>query len=118
MQSGYKSLHSTETALLRVHNDIRGSLDGNQAVVLVLLDLSAAFGCEDHGLLLEQLSSAYKIEGLVHSWLESYLTGWTKALKIWDHVSKHRMLQCGVQQGPAFGHILWNVHCAHWEDSA
>ena len=112
MQSRYKSLHSTETALLRVHNDILCSLDENQAVVLVLLDLSAAFDCVDHGLLLERLSSAYGIEGLAHSWLESYLTGRTQAVKIGNHVSEHRMLQCGVPQGSVLGPILFTMYTA------
>ena len=42
-QSDYKSLHSTETALLFVHNDITRSFDNNKGAVFVMLDLSAAF---------------------------------------------------------------------------
>ncbi|GAA6069361.1 uncharacterized protein LOC116685831, partial [Tachysurus ichikawai] len=36
-QSGFRSRHSTESALLRVHNDILGALDGKSSGVLVLL---------------------------------------------------------------------------------
>ena len=43
MQSAYRPNHSTETALLRVHNDISLALDINNDVILVLLDLSSAF---------------------------------------------------------------------------
>ena len=39
-QSAYRRLHSTETALLKVQNDILIALDNKQAVVLLLLDLS------------------------------------------------------------------------------
>ena len=112
MQSGCKNLHSTETGLLRVHHDKLCSLDGNQAVAFVLLDLSVAFDCVDHGLLLEWLSSAYGIEELAHSWLESYLTGRTQAAKIGNHVSEHRMLQCGVPQGSVLGPILFTMYTA------
>ncbi len=112
MQSGYKSLHSTETALLRVHNDILCSLDENRAVILVLLDLSAAFDCVDHGLLLGQLSSAYGIKGFAYCWIESYLTARTQAVKIGDHVSEHRKLQCGVPQGSVLGPILFTMYTA------
>ena len=42
-QSAYKSFHSTETALVKVHNDIVTAIDNQQQVILVLLDLSAAF---------------------------------------------------------------------------
>ena len=42
-QSAYKSHHSTETALILVQNDILGALDRRYGVILVLLDMSAAF---------------------------------------------------------------------------
>ena len=47
-QSAYRAHHSTETALLRVYNDIAMSIDNQKSVVLVLLDLSAAFDTVDH----------------------------------------------------------------------
>ena len=43
MQSAYRKLHSTETALSRVHNDISVFLDKGHVTALTLLDLSAAF---------------------------------------------------------------------------
>ena len=43
LQSAYRAQHSTETALLRVKNDILHGIDNRQVVALVLLDLSAAF---------------------------------------------------------------------------
>ena len=51
-QSAYKPNHSTETALTRIQNDILMALDSKRGVVLVLLDLSAAFDTLDHTLLL------------------------------------------------------------------
>ena len=42
-QSAYRRFHSTETALLRVHNDIMARLHKKKMIALVLLDLSAAF---------------------------------------------------------------------------
>ena len=42
-QSAYKPLHSTETALLKIHNDICMNMDSGKTTALVLLDLSAAF---------------------------------------------------------------------------
>lgn len=47
-QSAYRAGHSTETALLRVHNDLLCILDRGDLAVLVLLDLSAAFDTVDH----------------------------------------------------------------------
>jgi len=47
-QSAYKVFHLTETALVKVHNDILRAVDNNDSVVLLLLDLSAAFDTVDH----------------------------------------------------------------------
>ena len=42
-QSAYKAKHSTETALLRVYNDVMLCIDQGKGCILVLLYLSAAF---------------------------------------------------------------------------
>ena len=47
-QSTCRKFHSTETALIKVQNDILQSLDQNEIAVLVLLGLSAAFDTIDH----------------------------------------------------------------------
>ncbi len=47
-QSGFKSAHSTESALLRVLNYIYLSTDSGDFVILILLDLLAAFDTIDH----------------------------------------------------------------------
>ena len=52
LQSACKRFHSTETALVRVHNDILTAIDNNNSVILLLLDLSAAFDTVDHSILL------------------------------------------------------------------
>ncbi len=56
MQSAYKDRHSTETALLRVQNDLLMAEDNQEVSVLVILDLSAAFNTIDHDILLHHLS--------------------------------------------------------------
>ena len=47
-QSSYKKYHSTETALTCIHDDILRAVDEKQCVILLLLDLSAAFDTIDH----------------------------------------------------------------------
>ena len=43
IKSTYRAKHSTETALMKVRNDITMAIDTGQSAILVLLDLSAAF---------------------------------------------------------------------------
>ena len=50
-QSAYKLYHSTETSLVRVENKILCAIDSNHSLILLLLDLSAAFDTEDHSML-------------------------------------------------------------------
>ena len=59
VQSAYKQIHSSETALLKVHNDIALNIDTGKVTVLTLLDLSAAFDTIDYSVLLGRLSDWY-----------------------------------------------------------
>ena len=61
-QSAYRG-HSVETALVHVHNDIMRAFDEKKSVILVLLDLSAAFDTVDHDRLLAVLNSRIGITG-------------------------------------------------------
>ena len=75
MQSAYRKFHSTETALLRVHNDISVSLDKGHVTALTLLDLSAAFDTIDHNTLTNRLAEWYGVSGMALPWFKSYLCG-------------------------------------------
>ena len=76
MQSAYRKYHSTESALLKVFNDINTAIDNQHECVLVLLDLSAAFDNIDHKILINRLENKYGISGLALEWLKSYLREW------------------------------------------
>ena len=71
-QSAYRAHHSTETALLRVSNDVLRSIDRRQCVLLTLLDLSAAFDTIDHGQFIDRMERDFGITGSARKWLESY----------------------------------------------
>ncbi len=68
MQSAYKEGHSTETALLRVQNDLLMAKDNQEVTVLVMLDLSAGFDTIDHDILLHCLSEGAGIKGKALQW--------------------------------------------------
>ena len=63
LQSAYRNHHSTESTLLKVHNDIILSMDQGKVTALTLLDLSDAFDTIDHATLTNTLSDWYGICG-------------------------------------------------------
>jgi len=65
LQSAYKGSHSTETVLVRVKNNIVMSIDQGMPVILVLLDLSAAFDKVDHNVLFSWLKDLFGLSGKV-----------------------------------------------------
>ncbi|CAB3989706.1 Hypothetical predicted protein, partial [Paramuricea clavata] len=117
-QSAYKPCHSTETALLRVQNDILQALDNGDSVILVLLDLSAAFDTVDHLMLLTRLSKRFGIRGRVLDWLTSYLTSRKLFIRVEGTDSLLSDLDCGVPQGSVLGPLLYSLYTAPLADVA
>jgi hypothetical protein len=103
MQSAYRPLHSTETALLRVYNDLLNEVDRQRGVILVLLDLSAAFDTIDHKILLSRLHSQLGLSGTALSWFESYLADRVQSIFINGEQSQPSSLKYGVPQGSVHG---------------
>ena len=109
-QSAYRVFHSTETALLKIQNNIATSMDKGAAVGLVLLDLSAAFGTIDHSILFNCLQHWYGIDGAVLKWVQSYLNSRKQRIKIDGHLSDAFQLPYGVPQGSDLGPLLFTLN--------
>ena len=74
LQSTYRSQRSTETAILKIHNDIIEGLDAGECTVLSSLDLSAAFDTVYHTICIRRLSHLYGVDGTVLKGFESFLS--------------------------------------------
>ena len=74
-QSGFRKGHSTETALIKVVNDLRVNMDHKNISILMLLDLSAAIDTVDHNILLDRLNNWIGLSAKALSWFHTYLTG-------------------------------------------
>jgi hypothetical protein len=98
LQSAYRAGHSTETALLKVHNDIMCSMDQQRVLLLVLLDLSAAFDTVDHQVLSRRLEVSFGITGTALKWFKSYLTNISQRVLINGNYSQSFSLPHGVPQ--------------------
>ena len=109
-QSAYKRNHSTETTLIRVDNDIAMAIDKHNSVILVLLDLSAAFDTVDHGILLSRLSNRFGITGTVLEWFRSYLSDRTQFVQVNGACSASHVLEFGVPQGSVLGLLLYSMY--------
>jgi len=72
-QSAYRANYSTETALLKIFNDMLLAADRGEATALCMLDLSAAFDTVDHEVLLTKLQRMFGVSGTALNWLKSYL---------------------------------------------
>ena len=73
LQSAYFTGRSTETALVKIVDDILEHIDGGSVVTLVSLDISSAFDMVDHNLLLERLSVEFGVTDAARDWIASYL---------------------------------------------
>ncbi len=109
-QSGVGQSHSTETALLRVSNDLMMSSEAGNCSILVLLDLSAAFDTVDHCILLERLREWAGVSGSALNWFASYLSGRNFSVSVGPYISESAPLSCGVPQGSVLGPILFTLY--------
>ena len=109
-QSAYRQLHSTETALLRVQNDIIHAVDSEVGAMLTLLDLSAAFDTIDHQKLLDLLNHSLGISGDTLRWFKSYLQERIQMVQIGSSTSEPVTLKYGVPQGSVLGPILFTMY--------
>ena len=115
-QSSYRKHHSTETALLKVKNDLLLKMNSQHVILLVLLDLSAAFDTVNHTILLQRLESKVGVSGKALAWFSSYLSGRSQRVSIQGTLSEKFDLNCGVPQGSCLGPLLFTLYASRLFD--
>ena len=107
-QSGFRSNHSTQTAVLDVADHILNNMDSGKVTGAIFLDLKKAFDTVDHQILLSNLHS-YGVKGLEFKWFTSYLAERKQATQVNGTISAFANLSVGVPQGSILGPLLFII---------
>ena len=103
--SAFRKGISCQSILLKMMEDWRKALDDRKCVGAVLMDLSKAFDCMPHNLLLAKLQ-AYGLSNEAITLMRSYLTGRRQRVKIGSTTSAWLEIQKGGPQGSILGPLL------------
>ena len=106
--SAYRKAHSTQHVLMRMIEDWKKALDNKKYVGAILMDLSKAFDCISHDLLIAKLR-AYGFEKSSLRLIYSYLKGRRQCVKINGTNNKYMTIKAGVPQGSILGPLLFII---------
>ena len=107
-QCGFRKGYSVINVLLPMIEKWRKSLDAGGAFGALLTDLSKAFDCLPHELLIAKLY-AYGVDIPSRKLLHSYLTKPKQTVQLNDLYSPWSEIFFGVPQGSILGPLLFNI---------
>ena len=105
---GFRQGYNTQNVLLNFLQYCKNSIDNKGLAGAVFMDLSKAFDCVNHGLLIAKLS-AYGLNMDALQLISSYLSNRQQRVKINSSFSDWKEIKIGVPQGSVIGPLLFNV---------
>ena len=109
-QSAYMPGRSAETSLVRLTHDLHHINDQGSPALMISLDLSAAFDCIDHNILLKRLEDDFGVSGPFLSWIQSFITQRSQCVVVKSSSSASTTCDYGVPQGSVFGPVLFALY--------
>ena len=105
---GFRKGYNTQHALLRLVDKLNKNLDNNKKIGILMMDLSKAFDCISHDLLIAKLN-AYGFSSCSLKLIYSYLKERKQRVKINSDFSTWTEIINGVPQGSVLGPLLFNI---------
>lgn len=112
-QFGFRKNMGTKNAISALVDSVSGALDGSERPVGMFYDLSKAFDCVNHGILIDKLRK-YGIADKEINWFMSYLDSRKQRIILSKLGSDFRSdwsdMCCGVPQGSILGPCLFILY--------
>lgn len=105
-QYGFRKKHDTTGAIMGLVNYILDSIENKRLCFSLFTDLTKAFDCVSHDILLQKLEF-YGVRGLAHRLLKSYLSNRKQLVYCGREVSGEGAVTRGVPQGSVLGPLLF-----------
>ena len=109
-QSAYRKGYSTETALLRVVNDIQRAAGNGRCTAVLALDISEVFDAVDHATLIDRALNVFGVHDVALDWLRSFVTERTQQIAVGSDKSAVFECSSGVPQGSVLGPLLFGMY--------
>ena len=105
---GFRKVHSTQHALFKLLQAWKNELDNSGFIGTILMDLSKAYDCLLHDLLIAKLKT-HNLDRSILRLLMDYLNSRKQRTKVGSSYSKWSEIKHGIPQGSILGSLLFNI---------